>query len=54
MIQPKPSLICDGCKLYGADCHCLCHKDDLIDGVHEIAYRGGPSPTLFEYPGERE
>lgn len=54
MIQPKPSKICDGCRLYEDKCHCLCHKEDIINGVHEILYQGGPAPTLFEYPGERD
>ncbi len=54
MIQPRPSKICDGCKIYGEQCHCLCHKEDIVGGVHEILYNGGPAPTLFEYPGERD
>ncbi len=54
MIQPKPSIICDGCKIYGEQCHCLCHKKDIVGGVHEILYDAGPAPTLFEYSGERE
>jgi len=53
MILAKPSVFCNGCELYGEKCHCLCHKDDLIDGKHEIIYNNGEGSAPYDRPGER-
>lgn len=37
-ILPKPSPLCNGCKLYEEQCHCLCHKSPMFGGFHEIAW----------------
>jgi len=34
-------MTCNGCKIYGADCHCLCHKGIDCPGYHEIIYSNG-------------
>ncbi len=45
---------CLGCDLYGSKCHCLCHKDDLVNGIHEIVYIGGEGSRPYDRPGERD
>ena len=54
MIFPKPDKHCNGCELYGENCHCLCHKMDIMNGYHEIVYHSGPAPIIKEAPGERD
>ena len=54
MIFEKGDKNCNGCKLYGDQCHCLCHKEDYVNGYHEIVYAAGPNPTIIEFPNERE
>jgi len=40
-IHPKPFKNCTGCEEFGKDCHCLCHKEAIADGVHRIIYYSG-------------
>ena len=54
MIMERGDKLCNGCELYGEKCHCLCHKQDLVNGFHEIVYNGGATPIIHEFPGERD
>lgn len=54
MIFKKGAVQCKGCKLYGDMCHCLCHKDNLIEGQHEIIYNNGEGSVPYDRPGERD
>ncbi len=54
MIFNRGSKACNGCELYGEDCHCLCHEKDLVNGFHEIVYAAGEAPILHEVKEERD
>ncbi len=54
MIHEKPFKNCNGCDLYGEQCHCLCHKSDILDGFHEIIYNNGEGSKIIEIEGERD
>lgn len=49
VIQPKPSKICGGCMLYGNQCHCVCHKQPVFHGYHEIAWLE-PQEIIMRHP----
>ena len=40
LIIKCPSPLCEGCNddMYGTKCHCICHKQDLFNGFHVIAW----------------
>ena len=42
----RPSDLCGGCKLYGEQCHCLCHDKELVYGKHEILWQMPASPII--------
>jgi len=54
MIFEKGNSNCKGCELYGEKCHCLCHKQDLMNGIHEIVYNNGDGSQVWDRPGERD
>ena len=51
MRQPKPWSDCGGCELYGLQCHCLCHVDNMAYGYHEIIYANGLADNMRELKG---
>ena len=42
-IIEKGSKLCKGCDkdMYGKDCHCVCHKLPMMNGIHEIVWLEG-------------
>jgi len=38
MLIEKGSKLCGGCTVYEEKCHCLCHTQDLVYGLHEILW----------------